>query len=47
VTVRYTPEPGRDDPGIVTLASQVDSKAPLPGSQLSRPGLIPQPSGAP
>jgi hypothetical protein len=47
VTVRYTPEPGRRDPGVVELNSQVDVKAPLPGSQVNRPGLIPQPSGAP
>lgn len=47
VTVRYTPEPSRNDPGTVTLTSDVDVRAPLPGSQVSRPGLIPQPSGAP
>lgn len=47
VTVRYTPEPGRNDSGVVTMTAQVDVKAPLPGSQVNRPGLIPQPSGAP
>ncbi len=47
VTVRYTPQPGRRDPGIITLTSDVDVKAPLPGSQVNRPGLIPQPAGAP
>jgi hypothetical protein len=48
VTVRYTPEPGRaGDSGIVSVSGEVDVKAPLPGSQVVRPGLIPLPSGAP
>lgn len=48
VTVNYTPEPGRNgDTGVVTVTGQVDVKAPLPGSQVNRPGLIPLPSGAP
>lgn len=47
VTVRYTPEPGRDDPGIVVMSGQLTVKAPLPGSHVDRPGLVPQPSGAP
>lgn len=48
VTVRYTPEPGRDgDPGVVSVSGEVDVKAPLPGSQIERPGLVPLPSGAP
>lgn len=48
VTVRYTPEPGRSgDSGIVSVSGEVVQKAPLPGSQVSKPGLIPLPSGAP
>lgn len=48
VTVTYTPEPGRTgDTGIVNLSGEVTEKAPLPGSQITRPGLIPLPSGAP
>lgn len=47
VTVRYTPEPGRNDPGVVTISGELTAKAPLPGSQINRPGLVPLPSGAP
>ncbi|HKU67105.1 MAG TPA: hypothetical protein VJP85_04940 [Candidatus Baltobacteraceae bacterium] len=48
VTVRYTPEPGRaGDPGVVSVSGELDAKAPLPGSQVNRPGLVPLPSGAP
>lgn len=47
VTVQYTPEPGRQDSGVVTMSGQVSAKAPLPGSQIDRPGLVPLPSGAP
>jgi hypothetical protein len=48
VTVQYTPEPGRSgDPGVVRITGEVMQKAPLPGSQVQRPGLIPMPSGAP
>jgi hypothetical protein len=48
VTVRYTPESIRPgDSGVVSVSGEVDVKAPLPGSQVDRPGLIPQPSGAP
>ncbi|HET9095491.1 MAG TPA: hypothetical protein VFN37_02420 [Candidatus Baltobacteraceae bacterium] len=47
VTVRYTPEPGRNDSGVVTMSGQLAVKAPLPGSHLERPGLVPMPSGAP
>jgi hypothetical protein len=31
----------------VSVSGEVDVKAPLPGSQVVRPGLIPLPSGAP
>lgn len=47
VTVEYTPQPGRNDPGVVSISASVDEKAPLPGSQVNRPGLVPMPSGAP
>jgi type II secretory pathway pseudopilin PulG len=48
VTVRYTPEPNRPgDSGVVSVTGDLVQKAPLPGSQVSRPGLIPMPSGAP
>ncbi|HEY9180048.1 MAG TPA: prepilin-type N-terminal cleavage/methylation domain-containing protein [Candidatus Baltobacteraceae bacterium] len=48
VTVQYTPEPGRSgDPGVVMLSANVSEKAPLPGSQVTKPGLVPLPSGAP
>lgn len=47
VTVKYTPEPGRNDPGAVSVSGSVVQEAPLPGSQIARPGLIPLPSGAP
>lgn len=48
VTVQYTPEPGRsNDTGVVTVSGQVAVKAPLPGSHVDRPGLVPLPSGAP
>jgi hypothetical protein len=48
VTVQYTPDPAhRSDPGTVTIQGRADTKAPLPGSQIVRPGLIPLPTGAP
>lgn len=48
VTVQYTPEPDRSgDSGVVSVSGEVGVKAPLPGSQVNRPGLIPLPSGAP
>jgi type II secretory pathway pseudopilin PulG len=48
VTVQYTPEPNRTgDTGIVSVSGDLVQKAPLPGSQISRTGLIPMPSGAP
>lgn len=48
VSVRYTPEPDRSgDPGVVSVSGEVAEKAPLPGSQVDKPGLIPMPSGAP
>lgn len=48
VTVRYTPEPGRNgDSGVVELTGELSEKAPLPGSRVDRPGLVPLPTGAP
>jgi hypothetical protein len=48
VHVQYTPEPDRTaDPGVVSVSGDVDAKAPLPGSLVNRPGLIPAPSGSP
>ncbi len=47
VSIRYTPEPGRGDPGVVSVSGNVYAKAPLPGSQIDRPGLVAMPSGAP
>lgn len=48
VTVRYTPEPGRNgDSGVVQVTGELDVKAPLPGSRVERPGLIPLPGSAP
>lgn len=48
VTVQYTPEPGRrGDSGVVELTGDLNVKAPLPGSRVDRPGLVPLPAGAP
>jgi type II secretory pathway pseudopilin PulG len=47
VTVTYTPDPGHDDSGSVSLTGPLMPKAPLPGTQVDRPGRIAQPSGAP
>lgn len=44
VTVSYTPDPGRADPGSVTITGHVRALAPLPGSQIDRPGLVAQPA---
>lgn len=46
VTVRYTPDPSRDD-GVVRLSSVLESQAPPPGSTLTQPGLIPAPATTP
>lgn len=48
VNVSYTPDPLRSaDTGSVTLHGTLSVKAPLPGTRIVRPALIPQPSGAP
>ena len=47
VTVRYTPDPAHADSGVVSISGQLTAKAPLPGSELDRPGLVPLPAGAP
>lgn len=48
VRVQYTPDPGHAaEDGTVTIEGDVFVKAPLPGSQVAKPGLIPRPTGAP
>ncbi|MFN2449555.1 MAG: hypothetical protein ABR508_07160 [Candidatus Baltobacteraceae bacterium] len=48
VRVQYTPDPGRGgDRGIVLVQGSLFVKAPLPGTQVARPGLVPMPSSAP
>jgi len=48
VTVVYTPDPQHSgDPGTETLSGNLNVKAPLPGAQVERPGLIPMPANAP
>lgn len=47
ISVAYPPDPGRNDPGSVTIAGRLLQKAVLPGSQVAAPSLVAQPSGAP
>jgi type II secretory pathway pseudopilin PulG len=47
VTVRFTPDPLHEDDGVVLVQGQAGTRAPLPGSIVTRPGLIPMPSSAP
>jgi type II secretory pathway pseudopilin PulG len=47
VTVRYTPAPEHNDSGTVSISGALSVKAPLPGTRVDRPGLVPLPSGAP
>ena len=44
VTVAYPAVPGGDEPGAITISGAVRVMAPLPGAQVERPGLIPQPA---
>jgi type II secretory pathway pseudopilin PulG len=44
VTVSYPPQRAGDSVAI-TVTGALHVKAPLPGSQVERPGLIPQPAG--
>ena len=44
ITVSYPPERAGDS-GAITVTGALRVKAPLPGSQVERPGLIPQPAG--
>jgi type II secretory pathway pseudopilin PulG len=46
ITVSYPAAQTGDDSGIVTLTGALRVKAPLPGAQVERPGLIPRPPGA-
>lgn len=43
ITVSYPPDSGHADTGSVTLSGPLRAIAPLPGSQVERPGLIAQP----
>ena len=45
VTVSYPPERAGDS-GAITVTGALRVKAPLPGSQIERPGFIPQPAAA-
>lgn len=47
VTVRYTPDPQRNESGSVEADESVRARAPLPGTLLTRPGLVPAPSASP
>ncbi|MGZ3516394.1 MAG: type II secretion system protein [Vulcanimicrobiaceae bacterium] len=47
VTVAYTPEPGRDDSGVVSAQATLHVQALPPGAQISLPGNVPAPVGAP
>lgn len=44
ITVSYPPDPGRADPGTVTLSGRLRVLAPPPGARLEQPGLIAQPN---
>jgi len=44
ITVTYPPERAGDS-GAITVTGALRAKAPLPGSQVERPGLVPQPTG--
>jgi prepilin-type N-terminal cleavage/methylation domain-containing protein len=45
VTVSYPPGQDEADAGAVTVSAALRVKAPLPGAQVERPGLVPQPAG--
>jgi type II secretory pathway pseudopilin PulG len=49
ITITVTYPPGQDgaDSGAVTIGGALRVKAPLPGAQVERPGLIPRPAAAP
>lgn len=47
VRVTYTPDASYQDSGVVVLSGELQAKSPLPGAQIDRPGLVPQPAGAP
>lgn len=46
VTVSYTPDPGRAEPGSVTLSGTLRAKAPLPGARVEQDGLISAPGAS-
>jgi type II secretory pathway pseudopilin PulG len=43
IAVSYTPDPGRNDSGSVTLSGRLRAIAPLPGTQVVQPGYVAQP----
>jgi len=47
VTVAYTPDPGHEEPGSVTLRGKLRAKAPLPGARVEQSGLIAAPQSLP
>jgi hypothetical protein len=47
VTVSYAPDPGREEPGSITLSGTLRAKAPLPGARVEQDGLITAPGGSP
>ena len=47
VTVSYTPDPGRAEPGSITMSGTLRAKAPLPGARVEQDGLISDPAGSP
>ena len=48
VRASYTPDPGHGaQAGTVQISGDAFVKAPLPGSQVARPGLVPAPSASP
>jgi type II secretory pathway pseudopilin PulG len=46
VTVSYTPDPGHDESGSVTLRGKLRAKAPLPGARVEQSGLISAPQNS-
>jgi type II secretory pathway pseudopilin PulG len=47
VTVSYPAGEDGEDAGSATISAPVGVKAPLPGAQVERPGLVAQPTGTP
>jgi type II secretory pathway pseudopilin PulG len=47
VQVSYTPDPQHQDGGSVAIDALLEARAPLPGSRVDHPGLIPVPTPTP